>query len=428
MSCASKYVSDMFACAGVSVGVARCSPGRGDREGAATPSRPLGTAGGLQPLRRRVSSRLSLRDRLGDEHRIECGAAQQLVAADEEVEPVVAKDVVLADAADLDVVPFGGGERHRVEVRREVVDDCDARRGVEGGVRLVKVDRLLRLDGDRLSVRAQRRDADARARDGQVGQVHDLARLPGHLALLLCVLVVEKLVDVRYHVEGEGVREDLVARAAAVGHRLCPLLELRHAGGASARGGLVRGHDDPPGAELLVQRRERHQRDGGGAVRVCDELGLCAAGGLGVDLWHNQRNAVLVPKGGRVVDHQRAALALRDLFRPLKRKVARDCEEDDVALARGGEGELLDLQRARARLHRLARRPRRREEPQLRHWEAALAQHSDNLLPHGTSHADDADLLRRDVGHHVDGSDLREESAGPRPPRRRATRARSAEL
>mmetsp|Transcript_38650 Transcript_38650/g.125013 ORF Transcript_38650/g.125013 Transcript_38650/m.125013 type:complete len:252 (+) Transcript_38650:100-855(+) len=251
MSCASKYVSVICLLVLVrSRWESQCSPGRGDREGAAIP--PLGTAGGLQPLRRRVSSRLPLRDRLGDEHRIECGPAQQLVAADEEVEPVVAKHVVLADAADLDVVLFGGGERHRVEVRREVVGDCDARRGVEGGVRLVKVDRLVRLDGDRLSVRAQRRDADARARDGQVGQVHDLARLPGDLALLLGVFVVEKLINVRYHVEGQGMREDLVARAAAVGHRLCPLLELRHARGASAGGGLVRGHDDPPGAELLV--------------------------------------------------------------------------------------------------------------------------------------------------------------------------------
>jgi hypothetical protein len=41
---------------------------------------------------------------LRDLHGVEGGALQQLVAADEEVEAVVAEDQALADAADVDVV------------------------------------------------------------------------------------------------------------------------------------------------------------------------------------------------------------------------------------------------------------------------------------------------------------------------------------
>ena len=52
--------------------------------------------------------------------------------------------------ADLDVVLGRGGDRHRVEVLRGVVDDGDAGGRVERSVGLLHVDRLLGLDGDRL--------------------------------------------------------------------------------------------------------------------------------------------------------------------------------------------------------------------------------------------------------------------------------------
>ena len=48
-------------------------------------------------------------DGLGDEHGVERRAAQQLVPADEEVEAVVAEDVVLAQAADLSAQPTPHG-------------------------------------------------------------------------------------------------------------------------------------------------------------------------------------------------------------------------------------------------------------------------------------------------------------------------------
>ena len=66
--------------------------------------------------------------------------------------------------------------------------------------------RFLSLDGDGLGMGAQRGDADASARDGEIGQVHDLARLPSHLRR-----------------ESRGVTGDAgwVGGAAAVGERGC---------------------------------------------------------------------------------------------------------------------------------------------------------------------------------------------------------------
>ena len=51
--------------------------------------------------------------------------AQELIAAHKEVEAILTKDVVLTHAAHLDVVLFARGQRHRVDVLRDVVGDDD---------------------------------------------------------------------------------------------------------------------------------------------------------------------------------------------------------------------------------------------------------------------------------------------------------------
>ena len=96
---------------------------------------------------------------------------------------------ILADAPDEDLVPAGGLGGQRVLVARRVVLDDDARHGREQLARLVRGDRVARLDVDRLGMAHEDRDADGRARDAQVRQVQDLAALGDDLPLLLRVAV-----------------------------------------------------------------------------------------------------------------------------------------------------------------------------------------------------------------------------------------------
>jgi len=62
-----------------------------------------------------IISRLSA-DGLGNQHGVEGGAAEELVAAHKQVEPVLTEDVVLTEAANLNVVFGRGRQRHRVQV------------------------------------------------------------------------------------------------------------------------------------------------------------------------------------------------------------------------------------------------------------------------------------------------------------------------
>merc|ERR1719223_1483810 len=106
-------------------------------------------------------------------------------------------------------------------------------------------------------------------------------------------------------------------------------------------------------------------------------------------------------EGRRVVDDDRAVVALRDLLGPLEREVAGDREEDDVAGARGLERELLDLLVAERGLDVLARGARRREELELGHGEVALAENVDDLDADRAGHADDTNLEGLVSAQHV---------------------------
>merc|ERR1719326_74514 len=149
-------------------------------------------------------------DCLRDEDSIESSATQQLVATDKEIKTILAKNVILAQPANLHVIRGGGCDRHRVDIAGDVVGDLDASGGIEDSERLIEIDRRFGLDCDRLRMGTKRRDADASARDGKVREIHDLASLPCHLALLFRVAVVEEFVDVRDDVEREGMGKDRI--------------------------------------------------------------------------------------------------------------------------------------------------------------------------------------------------------------------------
>ena len=118
-----------------------------------------------------------------------------------------------------------------------------------------------------MAVQASTKEGAASIRGGvlgahrQVGQVHDLTRLPSDLALLLGVSVLEEFVDVRDDVEGELVREDRVLDLLALnelGSALCGEGRGLEGGGAArGRGGEHRAA--PGGVEEHKAGRKQAQ-------------------------------------------------------------------------------------------------------------------------------------------------------------------------
>eukprot|EP00438_Fugacium_kawagutii_P019205 Skav226202 [mRNA] locus=scaffold2208:361637:369632:+ [translate_table: standard] len=99
----------------------------------------------------------------------------------------------------------------------------------------------------------------------------DLLGLPHHLHLFLGVAVALKGIDVRNDVEGQRMGKHLVGMYLALQGLACAFFQLRHALRASSTGGLVGRNDDLFQLEVLVQRPQRHGRNGSGAVGVGDQ-------------------------------------------------------------------------------------------------------------------------------------------------------------
>mmetsp|Transcript_12419 Transcript_12419/g.22616 ORF Transcript_12419/g.22616 Transcript_12419/m.22616 type:complete len:207 (-) Transcript_12419:384-1004(-) len=202
----------------------------------------------------------------------------------------------------------------------DVVDQLDSRRRGQQILGDLDVDLLLSLENDGLGMGPEGGDANGSATDGEVvGHVADLAGLPRDLHLLLGVAVLLEFVDVGDDVEGEGVGEVLVVGDffLPAGHLDRPGLQLVHALLSGSAGGLVGGHEDSLGSELLHQGGKTHQPDGSGAVGVRDEVLPLAR--LPVDLRDDQRHIRLVTESGRVVDDD---AALGDGAGVLEREVA----------------------------------------------------------------------------------------------------------
>eukprot|EP00425_Heterocapsa_triquetra_P003536 CAMPEP_0195061418 /NCGR_PEP_ID=MMETSP0448-20130528/8355_1 /TAXON_ID=66468 /ORGANISM="Heterocapsa triquestra, Strain CCMP 448" /LENGTH=200 /DNA_ID=CAMNT_0040091979 /DNA_START=305 /DNA_END=903 /DNA_ORIENTATION=+ len=159
---------------------------------------------------------LGLHNLLGDDNCVQRRAAQELVARDEELDAVLAEDKALADAPDLHVVLTSGVQGHGVLQVGGVIHHLHTHRALQQLPGLLRGARQLGLDGDGLGVRAERRHAHGRAGDLHViRQAEDLLQLPSHLHLLLGVAVRLEHVDLRDHVEGQLVREELRLRARA---------------------------------------------------------------------------------------------------------------------------------------------------------------------------------------------------------------------
>mmetsp|Transcript_25184 Transcript_25184/g.51356 ORF Transcript_25184/g.51356 Transcript_25184/m.51356 type:complete len:278 (+) Transcript_25184:112-945(+) len=189
------------------------------------------------------------------------------------------------------------------------------------------------------------------------------------------------------------MREDLVIGPVlfAVDDRLGFGPEFVHAGLAGSGGGLVRGHEDPLELEELVKGPEGHEADGGGAVGIGDQFRRLAR--VGVDLGNHQRHVGIVPERRRVVDHHRTVLPLRQLLRPLQRKISAHRQEHHVALPSLVHIEQFHLHVAEFRfgLARGTGGPRGAEDAQPFDGERRFVETADDFFSDGSRGADDAD-------------------------------------
>ena len=227
-------------------------------------------------------------------------------------------------------------------------------------------------------------DAHAGARDEQVRDLKDLARLVAQLLLLVGLpRAVAGIVPGPGHgVEGDGV--DVHARIREVhgppvqGQGLHVLGdggphlpgELGHPGAAGAGDRLVGRGDEPDEPGLLVQRLEGGHDRHGGAVGVGDDALGPLAQGVGVDLGDHEGNVGIPPPGRGVVDDDGAGG--RELRRVLARGRPAGGEDGDVDAVRVGGGEVLDLDPGAAELQHRPGGAGRGEEPHGAGGEAAL--------------------------------------------------------
>ena len=199
-------------------------------------------------------------------------------------------------------------------------------------------------------------------------------------------------------VEGDLVRINLRLAAelrgvpgAVFGRPFAGLLrELLDGLRAGAGDGLVAGGKDALHAKGLMQRIQRHQRDGGGAVRVCDDA-LMALHVRGVDFRHHERDfRVLTEERGIVHDHRAG-------FHSMRGKVTRDAatraEERDVDALERIRCELLDGDVLALELELLAGAARGGEESQVCDGKRAFFEAADHFHADRAGGSDDGDVL-----------------------------------
>ena len=145
-----------------------------------------------------------------------------------------------------------------------------------------------------------------------------------------------------------------------------------------------------------MQRPNRHESDGGGAIGIRDEL--LPPRGIGVDFRHDERYALLVTERGRIVDDDGAVRSLAYGLCMLEAEISIHGEEDDVAFPCGGFAEEFHGHLPELGVDLPSGAPLRAEDAQFAHGEGALLEDADYLLADGTGGADYAHV-ERGVGH-----------------------------
>ena len=158
----------------------------------------------------------------------------------------------------------------------------------------------------------------------------------------------------------------------------------------------------------LVQRPNRHEANRRRAIRIGNQL--LPLRRLGIDLGHHQRNSLLVPERGRVVDDHGAVVPGADVLGVGEAEVAVDREEYHVALPGGVLVEELDGHLAELGVDLPSGAAFRAEDAEVAHGEGALFEAADDFLADGTGGAHDADVEGR--GHAEGGGGRSVEGRG----------------
>mmetsp|Transcript_26181 Transcript_26181/g.46566 ORF Transcript_26181/g.46566 Transcript_26181/m.46566 type:complete len:333 (+) Transcript_26181:63-1061(+) len=286
-----------------------------------------------------------LEQQLGHLHRVQRRALFDLVAAHKELQPLVSwLAYVTAHAADVHVVVEGGVQGGGEAVVSAVVDDLNAGCLAQHLQRRLLAHFVVKLQVYALRMRAHHRDADAGGRDTNILVAPDLLGLLHHLHLLLVVPVLHHGRVMREQIEGILKGEDVHGDGFVVKHLARLQHKLIHGSGTSARSRLVGGDNHPLDGAHLVQRRDGHEGDDGGAVGVGNDATLPLTvlhprHRVWVDLRNHQRHPLCHPKRGAVVHHHRPRINRR---RPkLLADTAASAEQRNVHILEAVHCELL---------------------------------------------------------------------------------------
>ena len=83
------------------------------------------------------------------------------------------------------------------------------------------------------------------------------------------------------------------------------LLQFDNRARTATGDGLITRRENPLHVERAVQRIDRHQCDGGGAIWISDDSTM-QLHVITVDFWNDKRNVRIHPEHGGVIDHDGA--------------------------------------------------------------------------------------------------------------------------
>src|SRR3989442_10476112 len=96
-------------------------------------------------------------------------------------------------------------------------------------------------------------------RSTEFGMMHDAASFVLHFHLLFGITAFEKGIDLRKHIEGDGMRINFRPRRLIFGKSADLLLQLGDRASAAARDGLITRSENALHIENAMQRINRHQ-------------------------------------------------------------------------------------------------------------------------------------------------------------------------